>query len=206
LVGAGTFSYFSDTETSTGNTFAAGTLDIKITGEGAALFAYDNIAPGDNFEKTIKIENVGTLSGYMTMSISLDADVQSLSKYIEVIWFGKDTKVAGGPWWYTTVAVPWCDYPSPAIDRAFTGEDNMTQAIKTSSWTSSYAPWYSKLDEFPGYISLYDLSKILPYLGSTAPGPGEYHQVYMKLQLRPDTPNPLQGSSLTWSMIFKINQ
>ena len=30
LVGVGTFAYFSDTETSTGNTFTAGTLDLAV--------------------------------------------------------------------------------------------------------------------------------------------------------------------------------
>jgi len=31
LIGAGTVAYFSDTETSTGNTFTAGTLDLKLS-------------------------------------------------------------------------------------------------------------------------------------------------------------------------------
>jgi len=33
-LGWGTYSYFSDTETSTGNVFTAGTIDITVTGEG----------------------------------------------------------------------------------------------------------------------------------------------------------------------------
>jgi predicted ribosomally synthesized peptide with SipW-like signal peptide len=34
MVGGGLFAYFSDTETSTGNTFTAGTIDITVTGGG----------------------------------------------------------------------------------------------------------------------------------------------------------------------------
>jgi predicted ribosomally synthesized peptide with SipW-like signal peptide len=33
LVGGGMFAYFNDTETSTGNTFTAGTIDIDLTGD-----------------------------------------------------------------------------------------------------------------------------------------------------------------------------
>lgn len=33
FLGAGTFAYFSDTETSTGNTFTAGTVDIAVDGD-----------------------------------------------------------------------------------------------------------------------------------------------------------------------------
>lgn len=31
MLGAGTFAYFSDTETSSGNTFTAGTIDLTLT-------------------------------------------------------------------------------------------------------------------------------------------------------------------------------
>jgi predicted ribosomally synthesized peptide with SipW-like signal peptide len=34
MIGGGMFAYFSDTETSTGNTFTAGTIDITVTGGG----------------------------------------------------------------------------------------------------------------------------------------------------------------------------
>ncbi len=33
LIGAGAFAYFNDTETSTGNTFSAGTIDISVNGQ-----------------------------------------------------------------------------------------------------------------------------------------------------------------------------
>jgi len=39
-LGWGTYSYFSDTETSSGNTFTAGTLDLKVDGRDGPLGAY----------------------------------------------------------------------------------------------------------------------------------------------------------------------
>ena len=52
LVGGGTWAYFTDTETSTGNTFAVGTLDLEVDTENPwTSTAIDNsltpMAPGD---------------------------------------------------------------------------------------------------------------------------------------------------------------
>jgi len=57
LAGAGAFAYFSDTETSTGNTFNAGTLELKISdgypgewGDGCSLtWVLANIVPGADY-------------------------------------------------------------------------------------------------------------------------------------------------------------
>jgi len=48
LVGAGTYAYFSDTETSTGNTVTAGVLDLYINGQdtGTLLLGVSNLKPG----------------------------------------------------------------------------------------------------------------------------------------------------------------
>ena len=40
LVGGGTWAYFSDVETSTGNTFGAGTLDLTVDSENPWASAY----------------------------------------------------------------------------------------------------------------------------------------------------------------------
>jgi len=185
------------------STIETATYSLDVTG---GDFSVDNMVPGDRIARIVKVSNTGTEKGYLTIDVALTSGSTELAKYLEVIYFGKDTKVPGGPWWYTTEEVTWCDYPGSAIDRAFTGEDNMTQGVKTSSWTSKYAPWHDKLDEHDEWISLYDLSQILDYLGSTAPDPGEYHQVYLKLQLRSDAPDSLQGKTLTFSLDFTLNQ
>jgi predicted ribosomally synthesized peptide with SipW-like signal peptide len=57
LAGAGTLAYFSDTETSTGNTLTTGTLDLKIRdqneswGDGVtATWTATDMKPGDEFD------------------------------------------------------------------------------------------------------------------------------------------------------------
>jgi len=62
-VGA-TIAYFSDTETSTGNTFSSGTLDLEMDIENSTTstaFSLSDVKPGDSGSVTIKLRNVGTL-------------------------------------------------------------------------------------------------------------------------------------------------
>lgn len=57
----GTMAYFSDTETTTGNTFTAGTIDIDIDGENAWTSHYDigDLKPGEVGYINFEINNVG---------------------------------------------------------------------------------------------------------------------------------------------------
>ena len=50
LVGGGVFAYFSDTETSTGNTFTAGTLDLNLDAGNTNVvkFTVSDVKPGDS--------------------------------------------------------------------------------------------------------------------------------------------------------------
>lgn len=71
VVGA-TTAYFSDTETSSGNTFTAGTLDLAVDGENPATttakFNFGPLAPGATGTVTYDLENVGNLPGDLSLS------------------------------------------------------------------------------------------------------------------------------------------
>ncbi len=59
----GTIAYFSDTETSTGNTFTAGTLDFNILDpatSGHQVFDVSNMKPGDTITKYMVVTNDGS--------------------------------------------------------------------------------------------------------------------------------------------------
>ncbi|RPF43055.1 camelysin [Thermodesulfitimonas autotrophica] len=75
LAGAGTFAYFSDTETSTGNSFTAGTLDLGLanaagldpTGSTSATWVSpSNWAPGQTVDASIYVNNEGTIGASRT--------------------------------------------------------------------------------------------------------------------------------------------
>ena len=74
LAGAGTLAYFSDTETSSGNTFAAGTLDLKVDGQDDANVVHvtlSNMKAGDDsgYYKWV-VRNAGTLPGKLSVTFS----------------------------------------------------------------------------------------------------------------------------------------
>jgi len=76
LVGAGTMANFYDTETSTGNTFTAGTLNLILTDASddgteseAATWVFSDIAPGgSDGGARLTVTNAGTLPGYIDLS------------------------------------------------------------------------------------------------------------------------------------------
>jgi predicted ribosomally synthesized peptide with SipW-like signal peptide len=61
LIGGGLFAYFSDTETSTGNTFTAGTIDIGVDGENPWQETFHmEVKPCEMGLVEFDIQNVGT--------------------------------------------------------------------------------------------------------------------------------------------------
>jgi len=74
LVGGGTWAYFTDVETSTGNTFTAGTLDLEVDSENpwtSTGVTVPAMAPGAAAVPVdITCENVGTLTGDLYMKIT----------------------------------------------------------------------------------------------------------------------------------------
>ena len=98
MVGIGTFAYFSDVETASGNQLSAGTLDLKTNdadGVSQTLYAI-NMAPGDTVgPQTITLRNGGSVDG-TTLDLSFsyvesdnspnpaDMDANSTAAMIEV--------------------------------------------------------------------------------------------------------------------------
>ena len=62
-VGAGTMAYFSDTETSSGNQFTAGTIDLTLGAMTGVSFPLSNMKPGDIISGSVTVQNTGTLAG-----------------------------------------------------------------------------------------------------------------------------------------------
>ena len=69
MVTGATTAYFSDTETSTGNTFATGTLDLNLDGSNSNIvkFTVPNMKPEDSQTGTWRVNNVGSMAGYLDL-------------------------------------------------------------------------------------------------------------------------------------------
>lgn len=81
LMGAA-FAQFSDTETSLGNTFTAGTIDLAVDGENpwtGEVATFTGIKPSQKLAPiTINFKNVGNNPGIL----SLDCDIVEADKYV----------------------------------------------------------------------------------------------------------------------------
>ncbi len=113
VVGAGTFAYFSDTETSSGNTFTAGILDLELDDNNEDLgrgydFVTDtwilgDMKPGVHFrEETLSIHNKGNVVGdHLEISTSntvTGAGVPTdMDEYLEIAEMGYH------PYWMANV-------------------------------------------------------------------------------------------------------
>lgn len=74
-----TKSYFTDTETIADNVMTFGTLDMTIGDETYAPISLDNIKPGDVIQKTVLINNEGSLDfGSLKMSLVATSDPSGL--------------------------------------------------------------------------------------------------------------------------------
>ncbi len=69
--GAGTFAYFSDTESSSGNTVSAGTLNLTADGnDGSATTTVEvSVAPGESDSGSTTLKNSGSLPGHLNFDL-----------------------------------------------------------------------------------------------------------------------------------------
>jgi predicted ribosomally synthesized peptide with SipW-like signal peptide len=79
VVFGATRAFFSDTETSVGNTFTAGTIDLKMNDENprvSAIFTFEDMKPSEDMAPiVIKLKNVGQNNGYLYQKIDyIDKD------------------------------------------------------------------------------------------------------------------------------------
>lgn len=68
--GWATYSAFSSTTSSTGNSFAAGTVRVGDNSLGAFMYQVTNQKPGDTVTKCIKVTYTGTLDAAMKLYVS----------------------------------------------------------------------------------------------------------------------------------------
>jgi predicted ribosomally synthesized peptide with SipW-like signal peptide len=96
LIGTGVFAYFSDTETSTGNTFTAGTLNLKV---GSADPTTETITVSDTYggdggSYDWLLKNDGSIAGSLDVTFSSIVDAENGVNEPEEADPGEDGSVA----------------------------------------------------------------------------------------------------------------
>ncbi|MFC1897774.1 TasA family protein [Chloroflexota bacterium] len=116
LVGGGTWAYFSDVETSTGNVLTAGTLDLDInSGDSNYVILTANItdvAPGVSASDSTTLSASGTLTGELDITMtSIDSEENTIIVDAESVGGPDTTEAAGeGELDANTWMAFWLDY------------------------------------------------------------------------------------------------
>ncbi|MFC1976779.1 TasA family protein [Chloroflexota bacterium] len=79
LVGGGTWAYFSDPESSTGNILTAGTLDLTINSanDPVTILSIANAYPGASGGNSTTLANAGSLNGTLDIAITGVGNIES---------------------------------------------------------------------------------------------------------------------------------
>ena len=185
MMTAGTQSWYSDTETSVGNTFTAGTLDLKIWDSGSGAWIDDpevptvndlwnnmvnNLKPGDSGTIVIPVKNAGTIDGY--------ADIHIMN-------------VVNNPGVTTE--------PEPTLDNGELGSAILVN-ISYDSDGDGVA------DETLVSQETLDNLECIPYTASTALAGGSTANWIIDLWLPGTVGNEIQGDSVTCDIEFSLDQ
>ena len=185
MMTAGTQSWYSDTETSVGNTFTAGTLDLKIWDSGSGAWIDDpevptvndlwnnmvnNLKPGDSGTIVIPVKNAGTIDGY--------ADIHIMN-------------VVNAPGVTTE--------PEPIPDNGELGSAILVN-ISYDSDGDGVA------DETLVSQETLDNLECIPYTASTALAGGSTANWIIDLWLPGTVGNEIQGDSVTCDIEFSLDQ
>jgi len=178
LAGAGLYAIFSDTETSTGNKFKAGTLNLKVGGNDPTTWSVtiSNIKPGDSGNITVPFTVQGTMKGYVDVKIT---NIQN----------------SGG-------STP---EPEPTPDNGELGSELLVTAIQMNSWKMKWGTpksfndlndkWWWK-DGLLGAFSVDGLTYTPPYTDS----------IVIFWELPESVGNEVQGDILIFDIEFTLTQ
>ena len=178
-VGA-TRAYFSNQGTNAGNTFSAGTLDLKLwdSDEGSsyvdditATWTANNMAPGDSVTGSFYLKNTGTVAGNhieIDTSNSISDSPWDMDKQLEIVQMKYDQNG----------------------NHVFDPGDDILSMIPVG------ANGYPDLDDLEGItldnLSLNDLNN--------------YHEFFMEVKLHENTGNDYQGDQVTTTFTITLNQ
>jgi len=126
----GTIAYFSDVETSTGNTFTAGELDLIVDINGvdqnplvSKLFDLDDMKPGDKGEKTLSLKVADNPAcGFVDISIYDDLDNNCTEP--EAADEGAGCPLAGGE---LNDAINWMIWLDQGVTPGFQGPQDLSE-------------------------------------------------------------------------------
>lgn len=205
LLGAGTVAYFSDTESSTGNTFTAGTLDLKVSHSSlgpwtdgvTGTWTLADMKPGSETPKaSVFFKNFGSVPS-STMTITCDYSVDEDANPVESDTDPHTDQHPDEMAKYMVITYMCYKNDEITID-CLTGKED------------AYPPnenWRVSDTDGDGRITLYDLKQDpLVNLPSPDTQPNGITQLDMRIKFDENAGNDFQGDIFNLTMIFTLKQ
>jgi len=193
LVGAGTYAWFQDTETSTGNTFTAGTMDLKVSdwdegfGDGvSATWTMSNMEPG--------VTTVGPLSVNLQNSGTIAADHVEIS-FSHSITDTPDVESDTNPNSVPADMAEWIEITS----MTYNGTNFLT------GYTDANGNGFFDLDDLTWAVNVAEGGP-LDNLSPPPPNSSGTRTFQMTLKFNAGATNDIQGDILTTTVTFTLNQ
>jgi len=206
LAGAGTYAYFSSTKTSTGNTFTAGTLDLKLSDHSSngpwsdgvtGTWTLSNMMPGDETPTaSVYFKNFGSVAS-STMEITCNYTVT------------EETPRAGSDTDPNTDQHPDEMAKHMIITTMIYRNDHLNINCSTGydSWSKQTKDeWKVNDANGDGKISLYELKLDPLVLPSPDTQPNKVTQLDMSIKFDENAGNDFQGDTFNLTMIFTLKQ
>lgn len=191
----GTIAYFSDTETSVGNTIVAGTIDIDVDGDNpwTQEFTIDDLKPGETENKDFQVNNVGNNA------------VNLSKKLFHIVGSGgilpePECEIGGGVW----------DRTAQACDKSnYTEIDNIQERIyydlSVEVYDGSSLIWWQEIETGSKILTtVYSDNDTYIDLGMIPVG--GYMIVHQSYHFDKTAGNEYQGDKLTFDMEFRAEQ
>jgi predicted ribosomally synthesized peptide with SipW-like signal peptide len=189
LVGAGTWAYFSDPETMTGNYLSAGTLDLDVDGtdDPSAIFALMDVYPGQSSNDYVVLTNSGSLDGELDISISSVVNTENLTS-------GTEFQALGGAVLGASANISlWLD-----IDND--GNREATDFGIDSSG-ATYDPTTLLWDEIDDYGAM-----SADNVTSALMTPADTYRLYVEWQVATTIGNEIQADVVTFTITATLEQ
>ena len=188
-VGFGTWSYFSDTETSNNNQITAGTLDLKINNGDADYTIMTGLvkkAPGDNGSNYAPLKNAGSLDGMFSVTTS---SVTNIGAVIGTSEFADGSGDLGA----NSLIAPWIDVNA---NGTFDSGDLPLKSDGTVKASSDGLQW----DTWNNFASK-TWSPVISDMVS-----GTTVNFYINWKIDSSVGNLIQGDSVKISFSFALDQ
>jgi len=210
LIGGGIYAYFSDVETSTGNVFTAGTLNLNLTDTSddgseseTATWVFSNIAPGETggggAGAGLTVSNTGSLDGYLDLSSITPTNAENYDAATDEAEAADDANTSdatgGGELGANLLVQIWLDADN---DGAVGVAAGVLTEVSIYPAAAIGAPDPGVTGVLDSIAATYDLDELLNWGSST--------YIAILWDLPSATTNTVQGDSVTLTFTVELDQ